>query len=376
MRIPEGVSELGSPEEMDRRGEKLGMSDVTGKVQTVLGAIEPKELGVTLTHEHLLMSGECYFVEPEEASKRALVDAPLTTDLLGIIRQVREHNLDNRQLWDVQTAIEEVSLYMQHGGRSLVEATPIGVGRDPVGLARISRATGLQVIMGAGYYVPLSHPEDMDLRTEDDIAAEMVQDIASGVGETRIRSGIIGEIGCVWPMVENVRKVLRAAVHAQSRTGAPILIHPGANPASPLEVVDIMVKAGADPTRMVMGHVDDRITDLGALKELAETGCYIEYDGFGTEDTAINLSITSRSYNPPSDDQRLDRIEFLVGEGYLNRIVIAQDVSNKYQYRRFGGKGYAHILNNIVPRMRRRGFSESQVQAILVDNPRDALTFR
>ena len=354
----------------------LSMSETTGKVQTVLGAIEPEELGVTLTHEHLLMSGECYFVEPEEASKRAYVDAPLTVDMLGIIRQVREHNLDNRRLWDVQAAIEEVSLYKQFGGCSLVDATPIGVGRDPLGLARISRATGLHVIMGAGYYVPLSHPPGMDLRTEDEIAAEMVSDIASGVGETRIRSGIIGEIGCVWPMVENVRKVLHAAVQAQKQTGAPILVHPGANPKSPLEVVDILTKAGADPKRVIMGHVDDRLTELAALKALAETGCYIEYDGFGTEDTAINLSITSRTYNPPSDDQRLDRIEFLVGEGYLDRIVIAHDVSNKYQYRRFGGKGYAHILNNIVPRMKRRGLGESQVRAILVYNPRNVLTFQ
>ncbi len=347
-----------------------------GKVHTVLGAIAPEELGVTVTHEHLLMSGECYFVEPEEASKRAYVDAPLTVDMLGIIRQVREHNLDNRRLWDVQTAIEEVSLYKQFGGDSLVDATSIGVGRDPVGLARISRATGLNVIMGAGYYVPLSHPTDMDLRTEDEISAEMVQDITTGVGWTGIRSGIIGELGCVWPMAENVRKVLRAAVRAQDETGAPILVHPGANPSSPFEVIDLMAKAGVDPERVIMGHVDDRITDLGALKGLAETGCYIEYDGFGTEDTAINLSITSRTYNPPSDDQRLDRIEFLVAEGYLDKIVIAQDVSNKYQYRRYGGKGYAHILNNIVPRLRRRGFSETQVQAILVDNPRDVLTFR
>ena len=354
----------------------MSMSETTGKVQTVLGAIEPEELGITLTHEHLLMSGECYFVEPEEASKRAYVDAPLTVDMLGIIRQVREHNLDNRRLWDVQAAIEEVSLYKQFGGRSLVDATPIGVGRDPVGLARISRATGLHIIMGAGYYVPLSHPPDMDSRSEDDIAAEMVRDITSGVGETRIRSGIIGEIGCVWPMVENVRKVLYAAVQAQKQTGAPILVHPGANPKSPLEVVDILTKAGADPKRVIMGHVDDRVTDLAALKSLVETGCHIEYDGFGTEDTAINLSITSRTYNPASDDQRLDRIEFLVGEGYLDRIVIAHDVSNKYQYRRFGGKGYAHILNNIVPRMKRRGLGESQVRAILVDNPRNVLTFQ
>ncbi len=204
----------------------------------------------------------------------------------------------------------------------------------------------------------------------------MVQDITTGVGWTGIRSGIIGELGCVWPMAENVRKVLRAAVHAQNETGAPILVHPGANPESPLEIIDLMAKAGVDTERLIMGHVDDRITDLGALRGLAETGCYIEYDGFGTEDTAINLSITSRTYNPPSDDQRLDRIEFLVAEGYLDKIVIAQDVSNKYQYRRYGGKGYAHILNNIVPRLRRRGFSETQVQAILVDNPRDVLTFR
>ena len=354
----------------------LSASNLAGKVQTVLGPIDPNILGVTLTHEHLLMSGECYFVEPAEASKRAYIHAPLTMDLLGIIRQVREHNLDNRRLWDVQTAIEEVSLYRQFGGDSLVEATAIGIGRDPLGLARISRATGLHIVMGGGYYVPLSHPQDMDRRTVDDIAAEMIQNITAGVGETGICSGIIGEIGCIWPMVENVRKVLQASAYAQEQTGAAILVHPGANPKSPHEIIDMLLTMGADPKHVITGHVDDRVTDREALKALADTGCFIEYDGFGTEDTAINLSITSRTYNPPSDDQRLDRIEFLVSEGYLDQIVMAHDVSNKYQYTRFGGKGYAHILNNIVPRMKRRGLSERQVQTILVDNPRRALTFQ
>lgn len=354
----------------------MGMSDLAGKVQTILGPIDPNDLGVTLTHEHLLLSGECYFVEPAEASKKAYIHAPLTMDLLGVIRQVREHNLDNRRLWDVQTAIEEVSLYKQFGGDSLVEATAIGLGRDPLGLARISRATGLQIVMGTGYYVPLSHPPDMDRRTEDDIAAEMIQDITVGVGETGIRSGIIGEVGCVWPMVENVRKVLQAAVHAQAQTGVCISVHPGAHPKSPHEIIDLLLTMGADPKRVIIGHVDDRISDLAVVKALAETGCYIEYDGFGTEDTAMNVSITSRIYHPPSDVQRLERIEFLIGEGYLDQIVIAHDVSNKYQYTRFGGKGYAHILNNIIPRMKSRGFTERQIQTILVDNPRRALTLQ
>lgn len=349
------------------------MGELSGKVQTVLGAIEPEQLGVTITHEHLLIDLTCYYQEPTEASQRAYIHAPVTIDMLGRIRQVWRYNLDNLRLWDVDAAIEEAALYKHAGGNSLVDATSIGIGRDPQALARISRATGLNIIMGASYYVPFSHPPDMDRKTEDQIASEIIRDITEGVGETGIRAGVIGEVGCWWPMSDNVRKVLRASAYAQQETGAAILIHPGFHDDAHHEIMDILIKAEADPQRVIMGHLDTTLNDFGALKALAETGCYMEYDTFGSEDTSNSpLSHQDRV----SDVQRIQRIQFLVEQGFGQQILVAQDVCTKSQLVRYGGKGYAHVLTNIVPRMRRKGFTQAQIHAILVDNPRWALTFK
>ena len=351
----------------------MSPSALTGKVQTVLGPVEPESLGVTLTHEHLLIDLECYFEMPAEASLRALVNAPVTMDMLGRIPQFWTHNLDQLKLLDTQVAIEEVSQYYNAGGNSLVDVTSIGIARDPLALARISRATGLNIIMGGSYYVPLSHPADMDHRTEDEIAEQIIRDVTVGVGETRVRSGIIGEIGNFWPMTDNERKILRASAHAQRETGAPILIHPGIHPQSPLEIMAVLTEAGATPEQVVLGHLDS-IFDRGALKSLAETGCYLEYDCFGMEDTGFT-HLAHQEATIPSDVQRTEALEFFVAEGYLDRLVIAHDVCTKPHLTRYGGKGYAKILENIVPRMRRRGFTEDQIHAILVDNPARALTF-
>ena len=349
----------------------MSPEELSGKVQTVLGPIAPESLGVTMTHEHLLVDLRCYFERPDEASERAYVHAPVTMDVLGRISRMWLHNLDNLFLGDIDAAIGEALLYKNEGGGSLVEATSRGIGRDPLGLARISRATGLNVIMGAGYYVPQSHPPDMDDKSEDEITEEIVRDITVGVGDTGIRSGIIGEIGCTWPLQDNVRKVLRASARAQSETGACILIHPGPEDECHQAILDVLVSAGARPQRVIMGHLDGTLTDLGLLKSLAETGCFLEYDNFSKEDSHSFLSSRDRV----NDVQRIEKLAFLAENGHVDQLVVAQDVCTKHHYTRYGGKGYAHILNEIVPRMRTKGFSEADVEAILVDNPRRALTF-
>ncbi len=112
-----------------------------GMVQTVLGPISPQHLGVTLTHEHLLVDLSVIHTMPESASAKDLYYKPVSMETLGRIRSYGEANLDNTRLLEVQTAIEEAGLYKQHGGGTLVDATSIGIARDPFGLTRISRAT-------------------------------------------------------------------------------------------------------------------------------------------------------------------------------------------------------------------------------------------
>lgn len=346
----------------------------TGKVQTVLGEVEPSTLGITLTHEHLLIDLRCYFKMPEEASNRWYVDRPVTMDILGKVPGMFYANQDNQMLLDERFAIEEILKYRYAGGDSLVDTTSLGIGRDPLALARISRATGLKVVMGASHYVPEAHPVDMNQRSEESITQQIIDDVSVGVKDTGIKSGVIGEVGNHTPLTDNMRKVLRASAHAQVETGAPILIHPGIHPDTPLEIIKILMDNGAKAENVIMGHLDN-IRPMSAIKELADTGCYLEYDRFGSEDTSMDYRSGDIQTTNVSDVQRMDSIEYLISEGYGERITIAHDVCLKTDTTAYGGKGFAHILESIVPRMRSRGLAQAQIDDILINNPARALTF-
>ena len=350
----------------------MDIPNIAGKIQTVLGTIDADSLGVTLTHEHLLIDMSPLFAPPPQAGALGFFHKPVGLDTIGRIRHWAEPNLDNTRLLDLQTAIDEASIYKQYGGDSLVDATSVGIKRDPAGLARVSRATGVNVVMGASYYVDPAHPAGMDGLSEGELARRIVADVCEGADGTPHRAGVIGEVGCSWPLTANERKVLRASARAQRMTGAPLLIHPGRDETAPLEIIDVLGEAGADLNRVIVGHLDRTVFLRDTLLRIAESGCFMEWDLFGQE----------QSYYPPNpaadmptDAKRMDDIAFVAAHGYGRKVVVAHDICTKARLERYGGHGYAYILGHIVPRMRGRGYSDAAIDDILVNNPRDALTF-
>ena len=331
---------------------------------------------MTLTHEHLLVDVECNFVMPEEATARGMIDVRVSTDNIAKVIRHWTTTRDNTHLYDETVAIEGLRLYRLAGGQSVVDATSIGIARDPLALARISRATGINIVMGGSYYVPLSHPPDMDERTEEAIFEEIVRDITDGAGVTRVRTGVIGEIGNHFPMGANERKVLRASARAQAETGAPVLIHPGFHRDSPLPIMETLISAGADPGNVIFGHLS-LCFETDWIAQLASHGCFLEFDTFGLEWSELTAAQTTATTNftLTNDNHRLEMLEWLFESGFGTQVLIAQDNFIKIQQVRFGGKGYAHIPENIVPRMRSRGWSETDIRLVLIDNPARALTF-
>ena len=341
-----------------------------GLVQTVLGLVSPSELGPTTTHEHLYLDFSFMYRPAQDSPSQELADAPITLENLGWIRRNYYSNHFNITLMDPATTIEEVGMYREAGGGAIVDATTVGIGRNPDALARISRESGVHVIMGAGFYVDAVHPDDMDERSVEDLAQQIILDIEQGVDGSGTKAGIIGEVGCTWPLTQNERKSLEASAIAQRETGAAILIHPGRHPDAPAEILELLDSSGADISRVIMGHLDRTVFEFDAVRSIAESGCYLEWDLFGSEGSYYPLA----DLDMPSDAQRLDFIKRASDAGYSDRIVIGQDIATKHRLVRYGGHGYGHILKNIVPTMRRKGFSEEVIRAITVDNPGRILT--
>jgi phosphotriesterase-related protein len=347
-------------------------SAIAGQAQTVLGPVAGEALGITLPHEHLLIDFAVMFEEPAAASQKGLAHQSVSLENIGWVRQNFNANLDNLRLLDEETARSEALLFQQAGGQTMVDPTNRSLARDPCALARIARATGLHVIMGSGYYVAAAHPSDMDRRSVDDIAREIIGDVKDGVGDTGIRAGLIGEIGCTWPWTENEKKVVRAAVIAQRETGAPLMIHPGRHEQAPMEILELVRSEGGDLSRTIMCHIDRTIADERRVRDLAATGCFLEYDLFGLETSWY-------PYNPdfdmPNDGGRMRHILGLIEAGHMRQILMSHDIAYKSSLTRYGGYGYHHLLVNVVPRLRRKGLDDTALRTLLVENPMRAMVF-
>lgn len=348
----------------------MANSQLSGKVQTVLGTVDPSTLGMTSMHEHVFIDFVCMYSPPEEAHGRQLAESKVGLENLGWVRYDPFRNKDNLELLDEKTAIFEIGLFKSAGGATIVDATTIGIGRNPQALVNVAKATGVNIVMGAGYYVDMVHPSDMDDRSEEQLASQMIEEVTSGVDGTTVRAGIIGELGCSWPLTKNERKVLKAGARAQRETGAAILIHPGRSPRAPFEVLDVLEEAGANSSRVIMGHLDRTILDTNTLLEFADRGSMLEYDLFGWESSHYSLE----AYDMIHDGQRLDYVQLLLERGHLEKIVLAQDVFSKARTFTYGGYGYGHLIENIVPRMRDRGIQEDHIHQIFVQNPARILT--
>jgi phosphotriesterase-related protein len=329
---------------------RLSRDALQGRAQTVLGVIDPAELGPTLMHEHLLsdIRTPAMRADPDQGPEITLCNC-------YAINYGRGKKMpSNFRLLCEATAADEVRLMTEHGGRSIVELSSGGLDPRPNGLVAVARETGVNIVMGCGHYVD-----------------EMVDQVQVGAWNTDVRAGIIGEIGCQAPWTELEQRVMAGALLAMDQTGASVNVHPGRDADQPQEVADFVRAHGADATRVIISHIDRTIFDETRLLRLADSGVVIEFDLFGQEGSFYMMS----DIDMPNDHIRLRLIRSLIAHGHLERVVISHDICYRTRLTRWGGHGYGHIFANVVPMMRARGFSEMEIEAITVGNPRRLLTF-
>jgi len=299
-------------------------------IQTVLGPIEPADLGVTLMHEH------------------TLVDAWEWGGRLGY-----DSTVDDEEL-----LVEELAFYRDAGGSALVDVTPIGLRRDPSGMRRLAQATGLHIIMGCGWYRERVYPAYIHELSTNALAEMLVKELEEGV-EGGIRPGIIGEIGTerfhVTPAEE---KVFRAAARAQRATGASVTTHTTHFGDLAHEQMDILMEEGVPPERIVIGHLGERRGVKGELA-IAERGVYVEIDHVGRPASAGTQPEWRRARN----------VAELVQAGHLERVLISMDICTNSLLHWNGGHGYDYLLTTFLPLLQEEGLTEEEIRIILVDNP-------
>ncbi|PKQ08868.1 MAG: phosphotriesterase-related protein [Alphaproteobacteria bacterium HGW-Alphaproteobacteria-10] len=342
----------------------------SGMVETVLGPIPSADMGVTLPHEHILNDCRCWWSPPQEAERAHLATSPVHPSILSELRMDPFACLDNCALDDEPLAVAELSAFRHAGGATVVDPTCRGIGRNPAALARISRATGLNVVMGAGYYLESSHPPEVAAMSAGAIAEQIEAEAHDGLaidGDARARIGLIGEIGVSGDFTPAEEKSLRGAARAQARTGLALMVHLPGWFRHGLRVLDVVGEEGGDPRRTILCHMNPSFDDPDYQIACAQRGAFIEYDMVG-----MDYYYADQGVQCPSDAQTAAAIAALVEAGVGDRILLSQDVFLKMMLTRHGGNGYAFVLRHYAPRLRRLGVPEASIRAMLIDNARAA----
>ncbi|XP_060802496.1 phosphotriesterase-related protein [Amyelois transitella] len=347
---------------------------MVGKVQTVLGNVSPDQLGHTLTHEHLAMDFSYFYTPPPAAIADQVQGTPHMGNV-GYIRQYPYSSQFNLEFGDQaakDAVLQDVKMFKRSGGGTIVENSTEGLRRDIGFYKKVSQETSVHIVAGSGYYIAdLQAPAIANIK-EEEMYDRMLKDFTEGFEEdSSVKAGFLGEIASAWPLRDFERKAIKAAGEVQQQTGCPVSFHPHRLPEAPFEIIRLYLEAGGRPDKAVMSHLDRTLQDETKLLDFSDLKTYCQFDLFGVEVSYYQLNPT---VDMPSDAQRLDRIAMLVREGRGDRVLMSHDIHTKHRLSAFGGHGYSHIINNVVPRMPGKGLSDDVIDQIIVKNPATWLT--
>lgn len=330
-------------------------------VRTVLGPVAPEDLGITSSHEHLWMDGTPLLAVHGYARGDV---GPWDPHVAAEARWNPGVHPDNYRFTDADAVVEELGPFVAAGGRSLVELTPPGLGRDAGRIRDVARRAGVHVVLGTGQYLEPAHERWVATASPDELVERLVADATDGLDGTDVRPGIYGEIGTGDPVSPAEIRVVRAVAGASRATGLSISVHLHPWGHEGPVVLETLMAAGADPTRVVLGHLTTAIDRPDQLRSMADRGATLGFDLFG-----FDHSLLGPGRWPPSDRDVALVIAGLVADGYGDRIVLGQDIGVRTRLRRWGGWGYAHLLEHIVPLLRDGGVSDAAIDAMLVHTP-------
>ena len=338
------------------------------KIQTVMGEIEASELGFTLPHEHLFLDLSYYWTGPSERiTKRNYYQEPMTLEKRSEAIYNPWGFKDNTILDDMESTLDEVSAFMGYGGKSIVDVTAYGpMGRCPEDLRYVAGVTGANIVMSTGRYSMPSMDEAEKQKSIDEIEKMILNEFSEGAHGTGIKPGLIKLAFAGKLDQEPELRTLHAAARAQHKIGCAINIHPNIWEKESHQLLDLLEEDGAILDKVIFSHQDFTGEDPEYHDSLVKRGAYIEFDTFGCECVAdpLDINVWFRS-----DGQKIDYVKKQIELGNVNKILLSGDMCLKLFFKKWGGWGYAHIPEHIIPRMRSAGISDEDIHTMTVVNP-------
>lgn len=336
-------------------------------VITVTGEVEARQLGVTLAHEHIICDTSKDYREPPERIKAFMrwygisLEEGVTLRNYGLLMREPQWSVDNQILSSYDDALEELRVAKWAGIQSVLDPTPIGLGRNPLALRDLSRTLEMYIVTGTGYYREKFHPPETATMTVEEIEEKMTRELLEGIEGTGVRAGVMGELGTTGDQIlPNERKVLIAAGRVNRRTNVPIMVHTEGRRHVILEALHILKENGANLEKVHICHV----CEAPYWKEIVDTGASIGLDQFGS-----TFNVDSETVMLPSDVERIRALKRILDAGYGHKVLIGNDICMKMRLHKYGGWGYDHIQTNLVPYMHKEGITDEQLHMLFVENP-------
>ncbi|MBO9379918.1 hypothetical protein GG804_24400 [Sphingomonas histidinilytica] len=347
---------------------------------TMRGLVPAADLGITLTHEHVLGA------IPKEVPQNTGRDIPSPD--AGLINPVQP---DPKDLWrfrrspgafgkvlrapmSIDQTIWELEWFTKAGGRTIVDQSSLGIPRDVEGLRQISERTGINFILGTGFYIDPMVPAWVHKASLNELTEFLVKDIRQGVDG--YRKGVIGELGIEGP-TDLERNYVAAAGRAQKLTGAPVFLHvmSGILPSfrdSTEQLLKIFTDNGGELTKLVLAHQDGSGDDPEYQEHLLRRGIYLSYDTFGSEGVFV---YQGRYIQLPQDARRIDELAKLIGRGWVRQLLVSHDILPNNFKRSWGGWGWGHLFDTLKPRFLAAGITEADFDVLVRENPARVLAF-
>lgn len=311
-------------------------------VRTVMGDIDPANMGITYSHEHIVI----------EESYPTLRNA----DFL---------------LNDVQKIVVELKDVYAAGGRTMVDTMPTACGRNIIKLAEVSRQSKINIIAPTGLHLPIYYPPNhwQFHLSEEQLTKLFTDDVQLGIDKydycapvverTEYKAGMIKLASGDHPFDDNLKKIFRAVVNTQLATGVPILTHTNSGKFA-IQQAELFQTLGADPDHIVISHVD-RYKDIGFHKALLQTGVRVEYDSaFRWKTGDENFTFTL--------------LEKLLPD-YPAQITVGMDAARNTYWKSYGGTpGLTYLLTNFITELNKRDLS-SFFDRLFIVNPASLYTF-
>jgi Predicted metal-dependent hydrolase with the TIM-barrel fold len=321
------------------------------KINTVLGPIEPESLGITLPHEHIIAAYPGWECDP--------LTKPYNNEkILG-------------------ACLKNIEPVKQYGVKAIIDATPVDLSRNVDIMKDVSEKLQIHIVCATGryteaegkwiYFKRRASVKIGDIQTE--VYEGLMQEINYGIGQSSIKPGVIKVATGLNRIAPCEDAVLRAAARASRETGIPITTHTEDGTMGP-EQADILIGEGADPQKIVIGHMCGN-SSMAYQLDVLRRGVYIAFDRFGIEMVM-------------PDQTRIATLIVLLEKGYANRILISQDCMAAVYSRggrmpmeeaiKFKNWSFTNIFTNILPALKKAGISDEQIKTIMVDNPKRFLS--